>query len=241
MIFVNSIPSGIDYVQMRIKTNHHSVGKNVYISPIVFLLLAIAVSVIIIINGKSPAFPAAPLLPEIDSTYDYINSVKGHDEQERIVGVFNGKEVDTLYVTRASNVSDEVDVESHQYYWNIISARKTVPALQVFGLCPKLVYEGDLDKNGRDEFGILDTWDVSALRNYRVYSFHKGEWRLLIPPIRTAESLRAIGRELVKPGENPGEVQVVFSDFNAPLSSFASAPDKDTILAVSFLEIEPLP
>ena len=88
-----------------------------------------------------------------------------------------------------------------------------------FGIRPMLVFEGDLDGNGTDEFGILDTWVASALRGYEVYSFHNGEWRWLIPRVRTAESLRASGKELVKPGNRPGEVQVVFSDFDSPLSS----------------------
>lgn len=192
----------------------------------------------------------AGLLPDSD-LYLAQNSVLGHDERTEIVGKFSGRANDTLricfaaereyrdsslFITldgRTFKASGDSD-ENWHFLWDIKSAKGSVPALRVFGLCPKMVYEGDLDGNGTDEFGILFTWHTSACRTYEVYTFHEGEWRLLIPQVRTAESLRASGKELVKPGRRPGEVMVTMSDFDAPGSCCTVAPDKDTVITSTF-------
>ena len=44
----------------------------------------------------------------------------------------------------------------------------------------KLVFEGDLDGNGVDEWGFLETATVGQWRTYRVFTFKHGSWRYLI-------------------------------------------------------------
>ena len=56
----------------------------------------------------------------------------------------------------------------------------------------------------------------------------------MIPPFSTAESLRASGKELIKPGEYPGDVSITKSDDTADYSSCALAPDKDTVMTASY-------
>ncbi len=186
---------------------------------------------------------------------DAINSVFGHDERESISGRFNGRQTDTLtirLVARTEYVDSDLFVTFNgkrfkddgdewadwRHWWEVTSSKGTVPPLRVYGLCPLLVYEGDLDWNGTDEFGILFTWHLSYHRSYSVYTFRGREWRLLIPPVGTAYSLRASGKDLVRPGDVPGEVRVTCSDFEAPMSCYASAPDIDTILTPTFAPIE---
>lgn len=194
----------------------------------------------------------AGLLPDSD-LYLAQNSVIGHDERTEIFGNFSGRTNDTLrvlfaaeteyrdsslYVTldgKTFKVTGDSDEDWH-FLWDIKSAKGSVPTLRVFGVQPKMVFEGDLDGNGTDEFGVLFTWHTSACRTYEVYTLHEGKWKLLIPQIRTAESLRASGKELVKPGIRPGEVRVTMSDFDAPGSCCTVAPDKDTILTPTFEE-----
>ena len=128
-------------------------------------------------------------------------------------------------------------MEDWRFLWDIKSDKGTVPPLRTFGLRPLMVHEGDLDGNGTDEFGVLFTWSMSACRTYEVFTFHNGEWRWLIPQVRTAESLRASGKELVKAGEHPGEIKVTMSDFTVPESCCTYAPDKDTVWTATYEEI----
>ena len=206
-------------------------------------------------DNNEPQFPEPPLEMLEAEEEPYTNSVRGHDERDQIIGNFSGKMIDTLTVVQAAHIeyvdttayvildgerfkASEVDEELWKYEWDVVSSMGSVPHLRVFGLCPQLVFEGDLDNNGTDEFGILQTWIVSFLRSYRVYTFYQNEWRYLFSPFGTAESLRASGKELVKPGQHKGEIIVTKSDFDAELSSFACAPDKDTVVKSTYLKIE---
>lgn len=184
--------------------------------------------------------------------FDALNSVLGHDEREVIIGVFNGKKMDTLRIAPAATTEyadsmlyvtldgkrfkdDENAKEWYwRYLWDINSSNGSVPTLRVGGVKPKMVFEGDLDGNGTDEFGVLFTWLTSAHRSYDVYTFHDGHWCCLIPSVETAESLRASGLELVQPGDKPGEVKVTMSDFDAPGSCYTCAPSRDTVLHPTF-------
>lgn len=73
---------------------------------------------------------------------------------------------------------------------------------------------------------------------YRVYTLKNGKWVYLIEPIETAENLRISGLKLVELTGVKGKVKIRFSDFNAPLSSYANASIKDTIVTVSYLSIK---
>ena len=208
----------------------------------IILIVAIVLALIIVAllqpheeKGKeAPPFPGS-IFEELDEDY-YINSVKGHDEREQIVGNFSGKMVDTLTIVNTTSPDEDVDGVFQK--WKIVSSLSSVPSLIISGLCPLLVYEGDLDRNGTDEFGILETWDTSVYRTYYVYTFYKNEWRYLIHPFGTAESLRASGKDLVRQGEHKGEVIVTKSDFEAEDSTFADAPDIDIVIKPTFEKIQ---
>ena len=219
-------------------------------------MAALFVAAIIIWHPWSTAVPFPEEPNMIDSVheeyFDAINSVRGHDEREMIIGNFDGLSTDTLrisfaakteyvdstrYVTLDGKRFKAEDNYEWEYLWDIKSSNGSVPDLRVFGLCPRMVFEGDLDQDGTDEFGVLFTWLTSACRTYEVFTYHEGQWRWLIPQVQTAESLRASGKELVKRGDHPGRVNVTMSDFDATMSCCTVAPDKDTVWTATYEEI----
>lgn len=156
----------------------------------------------------------------------YSNSVKGHDEREMIVGHFYEPErLDTLYIRQTARceclpgdtictyflnskvISEQEYLDDAQYYFDVRSPRMKAP-LQIYGLCPKLVFEGDLDGNGTDEFGILSTWYASSCRWYYIYTWHEDSWRLLVEPIFNSHPLRTSGLEIARPGPRKGTVLI---------------------------------
>jgi hypothetical protein len=191
--------------------------------------------------------PPSEELPKIISTveYDYINSVKGHVEEEIIVGNFTGKGEDTLKVYAANHyyqIGDEhFDEDEKIHHSYIFSSNPHIPQLNLYyNILPSLVNEGDLDGNGTTEVGVLDTWVTSSCRMYRIYTLKNGRWVYLIEPIDTAENLRASGLELAEATGIKGKVKIRYSDYDAPLACCAKAAIKDTIVTASYLPIESL-
>ena len=167
------------------------------------------------------------LMPEEESL-GYINSVKGHDEKQIIYDSFIEGRMDTLYI-------EEDNVE---FTFNVVSSSPNIPVLKLENtICPSLVNEGDFDGNGTTEIGILDTWHTSSYRLYRIYTLKNDKWYYLLPPLVTSESVMASGVELAEPTGERDKVRVRYADFEAPLSSCASSPIKETIVVTSFLSI----
>lgn len=142
----------------------------------------------------------------------YLNSVKAHDERKVIVGNFTGHSIDTLYVIERSDFQfySEMDAE-----YLVKCSNPEVPSLKMYGHCDypcRLVYEGDLDGNGTDEWGYLMTWSSSAWRRYIVLSLVDGQWCFLKDPsgenFDTHEHFRAMGIEIVEPGEEKGTIKI---------------------------------
>lgn len=167
------------------------------------------------------------LIPE-DEPIGYINSVKGHNEEQMIYDSFIEGRTDTLYIEK----------DNVKFTFNVVSSNSNIPVLKLENtICPSLVNEGDLDGNGTTEIGILDTWHTSSCRLYRIYTLKNDKWYYLVPPLETSESVRASGVELAEPTGERDKVRVRYADFEAPLSSCASSPIKDTIVTTSFLSI----
>ena len=104
-------------------------------------------------------------------------------EFQSISGKFNGKTTDTLTLFPFDGSRDG---DGYFYYdkWVVISKNGTVPSKIVSSYYPELVYEGDLDGNGTDEFGVLLTgqngtwWTYEAFTVYngKVQSFAETQW-----------------------------------------------------------------
>ncbi|MDE6258058.1 MAG: hypothetical protein K2M53_06760 [Muribaculaceae bacterium] len=149
----------------------------------------------------------------------YLNSVKGHKEDSLITGNFTGLGVDTIYV-----VEEEIDsihdmYERYKFYAK--SNNPELPTIEIFGYggaTPLLVYEGDVDGDGKDEWGYLHTWMNSQWRQYRIYNYDSRlkEWRFLYYDgendepylLSTPEYVRASGVDIVEKGPKPGYIKI---------------------------------
>lgn len=179
------------------------------------------------------------------------NSVLGHEESESIVGCFRIDTIDKLMVVPrfmieysekepfeeffldGKKISEEYYREEGQYLWRVVSNSETLPPLDIYGYHPYLVFEGDLDCNGTHEFGILDTWLTSGWRMYSVYTFYAGQWVYLVEPFWTFITLRASGKELVRPSPASGTISITYSGMEAG-SSLAGT---DTVVIAGYYRI----
>ena len=132
-----------------------------------------------VFSGKKPKIDSDSIEIEFDGPAQpkYLNSVKGHDEKEKITGNFTGLGIDTLYI------DDEVVVEDEDgCYYYVKSNNPEIPTIQIYGAyCPSLVFEGDVDGDGKDEWGTLSTWMNSQWRLYSIYNYDNKtkKWRYL--------------------------------------------------------------
>lgn len=91
-------------------------------------------------------------------------------EFQSITGCFDGKNRDTLTLFPLDGYRD-YDGTFFYNKWIVISRYGTVPSKAVDSGWPRLVYEGDLDGNGRDEFAVLATGEHGCWCSYRIYTF----------------------------------------------------------------------
>ena len=79
-----------------------------------------------------------------------------------------------------------------------------------------MIQEGDLDGNGKDEFGIRRESDAGTWDNYYIYTFQNGEWKYLIEPIWTYSNYFYTelnkGIDVVETANQSDFVRVRFSD-----------------------------
>lgn len=149
----------------------------------------------------------------------YENSVKGHKEESRITGNFTGAGIDTLYVVK--EMIDSIDDWNDRFKYYAKSNNPDLPSIELFGCLgatPLLVYEGDVDGDGKDEWGYLHTWTTSQWRQYRIYNYdsRRKEWRFLYydpasTPQRlldTDEYIRGSGLDIVEKGPEPGLIKI---------------------------------
>lgn len=152
----------------------------------------------------------------------YGNSVKGHIEKDTIVGNFTGNYIDTLYV--AIKFDEQAEVEDRVKYY-AKSNNPALPTIELYGCIgsqPQLVYEGDVDGDGKDEWGYLHTWTMSQWRQYRIYNYDniRKEWRFLYYDVNggkeslldTSEDVRSSGLDIVEKGPAPGLIKINYSN-----------------------------
>ena len=219
------------------------------------VIAGLIVSMVLVKNEPEPEtennnFPEPDVLDsdmnEEKHRFDYIftclNSVAGHDERDTIVGNFTGHELDTLYIISVKSGYDTTD-EWDEIRWQkscvyyAVSNNRRIPKIELSGCCnasPKLVFEGDLDGNGTDEWGYLHTWTCSQWRSYCVFTLVNGKWRYLVnsDKLFTPMWLRCSGLEIIEPADKPGYVKIHYSD-NPLISDIY-----DTVEKVTFSRID---
>lgn len=175
------------------------------------------------------------------SIEQYGNSVKGHVEKDTIVGNFTGNDIDTLYV--AVKFNEKAGVEERVKYY-AKSNNPALPTIELYGcleLQPKLVYEGDVDGDGKDEWGYLHTWLNSQWRYYRIYNYNNSrkEWTFLYYDagcdgqslLNTPEYVRSSGVDIVEKGPSPGLIKINYS------SSGMKCELQDTVVRPTYTRI----
>ena len=183
----------------------------------------------------------------------YLNSVKGHIEKDTIIGNFTGLGIDTLYVCEEVDkplkgekdepYSLEYFLKYHHYYAR--SNNPNIPDVEIYGHpsgAPRLVFEGDLDGDGKDEWGYTHVNDNSQWRQYRVYNYdsNKKKWRHLYydtpydpekPQIlHTPLYLRASGIDIVEKGPEPGLIKIHYGKYDGTVY--------DTIVKPNYVPID---
>lgn len=161
----------------------------------------------------------------IRESLKYVNSVKGHKEEDLITGRFVDSNIDTLWF--------ECPDENNREIWELCCSNKAVKRCKFWGVSPSLVFEGDLDGNGTDDFGFLDTWYASNCRYYNVATI-RNHTIISMLQFETAHSLRASGKDLVEKSAQKGYAHVICSDMDAPNSCCNWAPDVDTLMRFDY-------
>lgn len=139
--------------------------------------------------------------------------------RDTIVGNFSGLGIDTLISEPIDSLSvPEFDGDhfgNQHYKWRVFSKSGRIKDLIIKdtnGI--QLVYEGDLDGNGTDEWGFRTQWAVSNWHTYQIHTYHNGEWYYLSKPIMLFasdfEELKN-GLYVAEPNETKGLINIKFS------------------------------
>jgi hypothetical protein len=157
------------------------------------------------------------------------------------VGNFTGHGIDTLYIeTEPCNLDEWGYPEYEEYY--VKSSNPNIPTMLLAGWRGeyKIVYEGDVDGNGQDEWGYLAPAGNGQWRYYKIYTLVNGEWRYLyycsdnddVDLLSTIQILRASGVDIVESGNKKGYIKIHYMT--------GAAMDMvihDTIVAATYTKI----
>lgn len=177
----------------------------------------------------------------------YLNSVKGYKEEDFIVGNFTGLGIDTIFIADAplrelSNAEMKRlgfglvaggDAEKYQIRY-AVSNNPDIPPVELF--CPNgLVLEGDVDGDGKDEWGYLYEWMTSQWRQYRIYNYDSKTktWKHLYygDLLDTPEYVRSSGVDLVEKGPRPGFIKINYGTWGPEYEL------RDTIVKPTYTKI----
>lgn len=135
-----------------------------------------------------------------------------------IVGNFSGKGIDTLECV-PYGPKTEWDGDSVQINWEIKSKQGTCKSMLIEGQYePKMVFEGDLDGDGADEFSYLTNSLMSTMEQYWVFTYKDGVWKWLCEPRGLwtfhYDALCERGADIVEPSHKKGYVTVHYTQYS---------------------------
>ncbi len=152
-------------------------------------------------SGSSDSFETDTFIPTDLTEY-----------RDTIVGNFSGHGIDTL-------ISEPTDIKSDRmdWKWQVRDTKNKLKPLVILStFSARMIYEGDLDKNGTDEFGlrrenIAGTWDC-----YNIFTYENGEWKYLIEPVFTYSTdfygIFDMGRDVAEPTNKKGKIRIRYTD-----------------------------
>ena len=134
---------------------------------------------------------------------EYLNYIKGYPKGDTIVGDFNGDgNTEKAWFKEKGRKAFE-DCQKNRSEEScegiILFSDKTIEPLKI-DMCPIYTFknEGDLYGNGKDVIGVLPGWFSSGCRQYSLYTFKKGKWKLACTPISNTLNMREAGIVLVE-------------------------------------------
>ena len=121
--------------------------------------------------------------------------------------------------------------EDSMWYLQIDAPNEVVePLFLEYYYDARFVYEGDLDRDGIPDFGIL-LKRMSNCCSYALLTIQDGRWALLKYPYGVSYNLRASGKELARRGAKKGEIIITQSDYSDFSNSDCwEAPIKDSVI-----------
>lgn len=140
------------------------------------------------------------------------------DAPNFIVGNFSGKGIDTLECV-PYGPKTEWNGDSVQINWKIKSKQGTCKSMLIEGQYePKMVFEGDLDGDGADEFSYLTNSLMSTMEQYWVFTYKDGVWKWLCEPRGLwtfhYDALCERGIDIVEPSHKKGYVTVHYTQYS---------------------------
>lgn len=126
---------------------------------------------------------------------------------------------------------EDFNYQEAMWYLQIDAPYEVVePLFLAFYYDTRFVYEGDLDRDGIPDFGILLQGEMSTCCSYALLTIKDGRWALMKYPYGVSFNLRASGKELARQGARKGEIIITKSDYSDPDSNCYEAPIKDTVI-----------
>jgi len=142
--------------------------------------------------------------------------------RDTIVGRFNGRVIDTLICEPVDTISQSEDFPygGYHYKWRVYTTKGSVKDLFIgYTIGIDLVYEGDLDGNGTEEWGFVTQWPTSNWMRYNIFTAKNKEWEYLIEPtsiflgdIDITNSGTITSDEIAQRSKKKGFVSIKFSD-----------------------------
>lgn len=150
------------------------------------------------------------------------DTARFYDYRDTIVGNFSGTQIDTLTAEPMGFTYDDFFEMNFCDQWRVYSFNGSVKDVIVDGtISIHFVPEGDLDGDGRDEWGYITDWSTSNWMTYQVYTYDRqGNGQLLYNPlsiwlghIKESPQDEGIDREdIVRKSKIRNTVNVKFSD-----------------------------
>lgn len=142
--------------------------------------------------------------------------------RDTLIGRFNGIDIDTLICEPIDSLSSKEDGHNggYHYKWRVYTTKGSVKDLFIgYTIGIDLVYEGDLDGNGTEEWGYVTQWPTSNWIRYNIFMVKNKEWEYLIEPtsiflgdIDITNSGTITSDEIAQRSKKKGFVNIKFSD-----------------------------
>ena len=150
--------------------------------------------------------------------------------RDTLIGKFDGIHLDTLIMEPSQPfepLENDMDIY-HTQKWHIYTKNGTVKEMKFdsYKAKMKIIAEGDLDGDGKDEWGFIPYYPTSNFVGYHVFKNKKGEWHEIIEPLEIwlphieADDFSITLEDLVQPSIRKGYLKVKFSKMNENATEF---------------------